>query len=122
MKVLVGVIMLALSSGCATVDPWTRADSVLYGVYVTSLVTDGVTTSRIKDYPCIREAGPAAHVLGTQPGSTETALYFGTLAVTNFFIARWMSSDWRKLWLGGNAIAHGSAAYSNRKLQSAGCP
>jgi len=109
-------------TGCAHSDPWTKTDTALYMGYVGTLAYDAHTTSEIRHYPCLQESGPIAkQVLGLQPDAAATWQYMGTLAITNYFIARSLPSTWRKVWLGANGIEHGSAAFNNDKLFDRGC-
>jgi len=122
LKLLSVALVYMHVTGCAHSDPWTRNDTVLYTAYVGTLAYDGHTTAEIRHYPCIEEAGSIAkHALGLQPDASSTWQYMGTLAITNYFIARSLPSTWRKIWLTGNAYGHGSAAYNNDKLFDRGC-
>ena len=124
-QVLLTVLMLlAILSitGCAHDDQWTRADTALYVTYVGTLAYDGHTTAEIRHYPCLEEAGDIAkHALGSQPSASGTWQYMGTLAISNYLIARALPSKWRKVWLVGNAYGHGNAAFNNDKLFDKGC-
>lgn len=107
-------LAVILLGGCASSDPWTRSDSVLYGAYVTTLVTDGHTTSQFRKCERIAEGGLIARqVLGTNPAESDTWQYMATLAITNYFIARALPSGLRKGWLAVNTVAHGYASVSN---------
>lgn len=107
-------LAVVLLSGCASSDPWTRTDSVMYGAYVTTLVTDGHTTSQFRRCETLEEAGLIARsVLGNDPRESDTWQYMATLAITNYFIARALPSELRKVWLGANTIGHGYASVHN---------
>lgn len=115
-------LTMIVLSGCAHEDRWTRTDTGLYGAYVTTLVADGKTTSRIKDYPCLQESGIVArHILGAQPSNKDTAMYFGTLAISSYFIARALPKTMRKIYLSGNIAIHGYASASNYSSFAEGC-
>ena len=111
------VIILALLSGCAHQDEWTTRDTWLQIGVTATLAADAYTTSKIQYDPWIEEVGPIAkHVLGRQPSTSDTYMYFGTLAISNYFITRALPAKWRPYWQGYEIAVHGSVAIKNCKL------
>lgn len=110
------VLLLAvlLLTGCAHSDPWSKRDTVLYGVTLGVLAADAYTTSRIQYTAGVYEVGPVARrVLGSQPRTSDTVMYFGTLAVSNYFIGRALPAKWRPYWYGLGIAHHGYVIRNN---------
>lgn len=106
-----------LVGGCAHQDDWTRRDTVMQVGVTVVLVADAVTTSRIQYYPDVFEAGPVARkVLGLQPDTSDTYLYFGSLIVSNYLISRALPARWRPYWQGWNMAEHGYSVINNCRL------
>ena len=105
------LILLALT-GCAHSDPWTKQDTTLQVAATIALVADAYTTANIQ-YHNLYEAGPARHVLGSQPSTSDTWQYFGSLAVSHYLISRALPGKWRPYWQGSFIIIHANAAYKN---------
>lgn len=67
---------------------------------------DGYQTSRIKDHPYVKEVDPVTvEILGEQPESGETALYFATRGISHYLIARALPPKWRP-WFQGPTMVH----------------
>ncbi|KKM90900.1 hypothetical protein LCGC14_1233980 [marine sediment metagenome] len=81
---------------------------------------DAYTTKYIQYDPLMQEEGLARHVLGRQPSTSDTYMYFGTLMISNYFISRALPAKWRPFWQFANIVGHGSAAIGNCQL-GAGC-
>ena len=114
MKVVLILIALGLLTGCAHSDPWTKRDTIMYGGTLTLLAADAYTTSKIQHDPLLYEAGfIAKHVLGRQPSTSDTLLYFGSLAVSSYFIGRALPAKWRPYWYGFRIIDHGYSVVNN---------
>lgn len=102
--------VLILLSGCASQDPWTKDDTAWQVIYTAALMTDAYQTTLIQDHPNIEESGAIARdILGANPGTGETWLYFTTVGITNWFIARALPEGWRRIWQVGNIARHGNA-------------
>ena len=115
-RVLTILIALAFTTGCAHNDDWTRRDTVMQVGVTAVLVADAITTSRIHDDPNVYETGPARHVLGRQPSTRDTYLYFGTLAISSYLISRALPEKWRKYWQSSQILMHGYAVSNNCDL------
>lgn len=111
------LLFVVLLQGCVHSDPWTKTDTILYSAVVVALTADAITTSRIQYIPGIYEAGPVArHVLGSQPSTSDTIMYFGTIAISNYFIGRALPSKWRRFWYVWETGIHTAAVLNNCKL------
>ena len=89
----------------------------MYRSTLVLLAADAYTTSRIQYHENIHEAGPIAkHVLGSQPSTSDTWMYFGTLAISNYFIGAALPEKWRPYWYGGQIATHGYAVINNCNL------
>lgn len=113
---LVVVMLLKASAlcGCASTDPWTREDTQWQLAYMTAIAADAYTTATIQHHDHIEEVGTIARpVLGAQPQTGETLVYFAAVAVAHYFIARRLPKKWRRWWQVGNAGYHGYLAIGN---------
>lgn len=122
-KIVVMIIFVGMTAalfGCAHQDEWTKTDTYMQAVVTAAYAADAYTTSKIQYHPELREEGPAHFALGRQPSTSDTWMYFGTLAITNYFISRALPAKWRPFWQSVNIVAHGSAAFTNCQL-GAGC-
>jgi hypothetical protein len=140
---IVGVILLLCTlGGCATVDApareskpcaewpngyctyqgpeqWTRADTRREVAYQIVNALDAIQTSMIRDRPDLVEGMPLTRaVLGAKPDLGDTALYFASMGVSHFIIARLLPPKWRAWYqsgtlafssytVGRNCIEHG---------------
>lgn len=112
------ILTILLISGCAHNDPWTTRDTVLQVGVTTILVADAVTTSRIQYHDGLYEQGPVAKVfLGSQPSTSDTYMYFGTLIVSNYLISRALPAKWRPYWQVGSVAHNAYSVYGNCKLE-----
>ena len=114
---LLVMFLLAIAvvcAGCAHQDDWTRRDSAMYAGTLTVLAADAITTSRIQDCLTCEEGGMIARpILGANPSDRDVALYFGTLAVSNYLIGRALPERWRPYWFGSQIAIHGAAVVNN---------
>lgn len=117
MKFFSCVTLLALLTGCASNDPWTRDDTVLEGIYLATVVADGVMTAKIQDHPNIIENGLIArHALGRNPSSSSVWQYFATVAITHYLISRALPKGWRSLWQGAGIVRHARAVNKGHQI------
>ena len=98
MERLLILFVLLLIQGCAHQDEWTTRDTVLQIAVSVVIVADAYTTSKIQYDPGLQELGLARHALGPQPSTTDTYMYFGTLAISSYFISRALPAKWRPYW------------------------
>ena len=116
---LILILSSFLVGGCAHQDDWTRRDTVMQAGVTVVLVADAVTTSRIQYHPYSFEDGPIARkVLGLQPDTSDTYLYFGTLIIGNYLISRALPAKWRPYWQGWEMAVHGYAVINNCRVVS----
>ena len=112
------ILSVFLAGGCAHQDDWTRRDTVMQVGVTAVLVADAVTTSRIQYAPDVFEDGPVAgKVLGLQPDTSDTYLYFGSLIVANYLISRALPAKWRPYWQGWEMSVHGYSVINNCQLE-----
>ncbi len=114
LKIFIIAALYMHVTGCAHSDPWTKQDTVLQSIYTATLVIDGIQTSEIQYRRDLEEGGPIARaVLGPNPSTSDTWMYFGTLAISNYLITRALPEEWRPFWQGANIAMHGKAIISN---------
>jgi hypothetical protein len=112
------ILTILLISGCAHNDPWTTRDTVMQVGVTTILAYDAVTTSRIQGCEnCYERGAVAKRFLGSQPSTSDTYMYFGTLAISNYLISRALPAKWRPYWQGANIVIHGEAVINNCRLE-----
>jgi len=111
------IVLTFLLSGCAHNDNWRTHDTDMQIGVTAVLAADAITTSRIQDYPNLYENGPIAkHFLGSNPSSSDTAMYFGTLMISNYLISRALPHKWRTGWQSMQVGVHGYAVKGNCDL------
>lgn len=117
MKTFVLIVIFSLLTGCAHSDGWSRSDTLMQIGVTTAMAADGYTTAQIHKMPGIEEGGPMARsVLGPNPSSTDTAMYFTSLAISHWLISRALPKKWRIGWQSAFIVTHGSAYANNRDL------
>ncbi len=116
MRNLTCVLLVLILTGCAHSDPWSRQDTVLQSVVTATLVIDAIQTSEIQNHPDIEEGGFARHALGAQPSSSDTWMYFGTVAISHYLISRALPKKWRPFWQGGMIAVQTKTIISNCAL------
>lgn len=98
---IVIIVALAMLSGCAHQDEWTRQDTTLQLIYTGTLVVDAIQTSEIQYHDNLVEGGPIARqVLGRNPSTSDTWQYFTTVAISHWLISRALPEKWRPYWQG----------------------
>ena len=96
---------LALT-GCASSGEWTRADTARELAFVGAIAADAWQTSQIAGRADLVEGEPLARaVLGREPSKSGTAVYFATLGVSHFLIARALPAKWRP-WFQSGTLAY----------------
>lgn len=88
-------------SGCASFAPpknWTKADTRRQIAYSTLLAFDATTTARIGERPDLIEGNPVTRaVIGSRPEPTETYAAAALLGLANYWIARRMKPERRRI-------------------------
>lgn len=115
MRYIILAIMFVLT-GCAHQDEWTKQDTAMFIGASAAMVIDAVTTARIQYRPGIYEAGNIRYVLGSQPSTSDTYLFFGTLIISNYFITKALPAKWRPYWQGSVIAIHSYAVRNNCEL------
>ena len=110
------LLAMFLMSACAHQDEWTTRDTWMQVGVTMVLAADAYTTAQIHKNPGIHESGLASKVLGLQPSTSDTYMYFGTLMISDYFITRMMSAKWRKYWQGFEMTVHGYSVVNNCDL------
>lgn len=117
------LIPLMFLFGCASQDPWTKSDTVWQSIYTVSALADGYMTEKIQYHPNIEENGKVAlHFLGPNPSTSDTWMYFGTLIITNYIIARALPEGWRTIWQVGTTTRHVLAVNTGHQIGLFGEP
>ncbi len=111
------LIALALLSGCAHTDGWDRKDT-MYQLGVTAVLAgDAYTTMQMQYAPGVQEGGPIAkRVLGLEPSTEDTLMYFASIAISNYFISRVLPRKWRRRWQTWEMTVHGYSIARNCDL------
>lgn len=116
-------ILLFFLVGCAHQDPWTTDDTVWQGIYTATALADAHMTTKIQDHPNIEESGSIAkQVLGPNPTTSDTWMYFGTVIISNYFIARALPEGWRRIWQVGTTTRHALAVNDGHQIGLFGEP
>jgi hypothetical protein len=72
----------------------------------------------IRKTPGVYERGPiAAPILGTQPGTAETYIFFLSVAISDYLIARSLPAKWRPYFQGAVIVSHGTTVAANCDLE-----
>jgi hypothetical protein len=116
MKQLILLLILVTCTGCAS-RPWSKQDTVLQAIVTATYAIDAVQTAEIQDHPELHEAGPIAkHVLGSQPSSSDTWMYFTTVAISSAIITHFLPPKWRPWWQGAQIGTQGATILKNCSL------
>lgn len=103
-------------SSCAT-EEWSRADTAWQLAHLGVVIADAHMTSKIQNHPNIVEVGPVArHFLGANPEQPNTFIYFATVEIFHWGVARMLPSGWRRLWQVGGIYMHSEVVLSGYKI------
>lgn len=108
-------VFLVLLTGCAAHD-WTPRDTALEITFQALNAIDAEQTSRISEHPSVVEGNSITeHFIGDKPSDRDVAVYFTSVAVSHYLIARWLPKKWRP-WFQGLTLYHtGSAVAKNEE-------
>lgn len=105
--------LAALLGGCASQD-WTRADTYREVTWQIVNAADGYTTAQIRKSSSVIERQPVTRaILGDEPETGETVLYFTSLGVSHWLVSRMLPSKWRRWWQGGTLVYSGAMVINN---------
>ena len=105
--IIVTTLALLINAGCAHTDEWTTRDTILQVGLTLTLAADARTTSRIHKTSGVYERGPFVQpILGSQPDPVETYLFFTSLALSDYLIARALPAKWRPYFQGSLLAGH----------------
>lgn len=101
----IALLIVGLLGGCASQPvEWSRADTVRELTFQVANAADAYQTSKYRADPTIEEGMPVTRAfIGANPSKRDVAMYFGTLAVSHYFISRALPPSWRK-WYQGATI------------------
>lgn len=117
-RIWFALILLALAflihSGQCRADDWTRADTHREVAYQIANLADALQTRTYRDNPYVYEANDfTAQFIGREPNDRDTALYFGTLAISHYLIARALPAKWRSYFQYSTAAYATYTVYNN---------
>lgn len=141
---LVGVLYIVLHlAGCSAVPPreskpcnewangyctyqepheWTRADTRREVGYQVVNALDAIQTSMIRDRADLVEGMPLTRsILGDRPDLGETTLYFASMGVSHYIIARLLPAKWRAWYQSGTLAFSTYTVGSNCVQHRLGC-
>src|SRR5688572_6254344 len=99
-------------SGCGS--NWTRDDTIREVGFQVVNIADAWQTQSIRKRKDVKETGViAVEILGKEPKPGETAVYFGTMALSHFLISRALPPKWRRYWQSGTALYSATVVTSN---------
>ena len=126
MKRLISAFSALLLSGCAVNGDWTSRDTALEIGYQVVNAMDAVSTARISTTPDwtpvndgnyvwrIEEGVPVTRaILGPRPAKNDTYLYFATMGVSHWLIARSLPPKWRPWFQGSTTLLAADAVIGN---------
>lgn len=91
--------------GCAALAPpddWTPRDTATEIAFQVVNAYDAHTTQRIHETPGLDEVSPLTRaVIGEDPEPSDTAIYFATVGLSHYLIARMLPKKWRPWFQGG---------------------
>jgi len=109
-------ISLTLYIGSAQAE-WSTSDTARELVYTGILVLDAGTTADIRNDSDMQEMNPAARLfLGANPKPTETAVYFGAIALLHYAVSASLPPKWRRVWQYTTIGVNGAVVASNYSI------
>lgn len=112
--ILVLSFLLPLFTGCAASRTWDSGDTQREIAFQVVNLADALQTSQIRKRADLVEGEPVARAfMGREPSARDTAVYFGSLAVSHFVIARLLPDSWRPWFQGGTLVYSGTIVVRN---------
>jgi hypothetical protein len=116
MKAFIAALAFLSMTGCGMTprDDWSRANTVAEVAFQVSNALDAAQTAQFKDRPDVGESVPLTRALiGESPTTRDTAIYFATMGVSHYLIARMLPAKWRPWFQGGSLIYSSALVYNN---------
>lgn len=120
------IVLSVLLSGCAVNGEWTRQDTVLEVSYQVVNAMDAMSTANIAESPDwqpvpgthyrrrLEEGTPLTRaVLGPRPSKSDTYMWFATMGLSHWLIARSLPPKWRPWFQGGTTLISAGAVAGN---------
>ncbi len=108
------ICLTASLVGCAHTDEWTSEDTRRELIFQAVNAMDAYTTTRIQHTDGIEEKFPITRaVLGSQPETSDTIVYFTTLGISHWLISRSLPAKWRPYWQNGTTAIGTAVVISN---------
>jgi len=112
------IVLLALvCSGCSAIAPrddWSTDSTVAEVAFQLSNTIDAFQTARIQHRADLAEGENLARfVLGREPSTRDTAVYFATVGVSHYLISRALPAKWRPWFQGASLIYSGTIVVTN---------
>lgn len=124
MNRIITIICALLLSGCAVNGEWSKRDTALEIGFQVVNAMDAYSTSNIQHVaPIDMGNGTTLHrvegnpftraFIGDKPNDRDTLMYFTTVAISHYFIARALPPKWRPWYQGGTTALHLHAVVGN---------
>lgn len=108
--------LLLVLSGCSIAprDDWTRRDTMLEVGFQVANALDAYSTSNIQDTQGVQEVAPLTRaMLGPEPSTRDTVMFFATYGVVHYLISRWLTPEARPWYQGTTLGLSGASAVGN---------
>lgn len=114
-------IVALCCSGCAS-ENWRSIDTGREITFQAAVAIDALQTAQIRHRDDIHEAGPLARsVMGPEPSAGDVAMYFSTVAISHYLIARALPPKWRD-WFQNTTVAYHTFVITRNCLAYDMCP
>lgn len=115
-RALIALAAFASLTGCSLAprDDWSRANTVAEVAFQVSNALDAAQTAQFKNRPDVGESVAFTRaVIGESPTTRDTAMYFATMGLSHYLIARALPAKWRPWFQGASLIYSTSLVYNN---------
>lgn len=110
------------TSGCAANGQWTPEDTTREVVWQGLNAVDAWQTTGIRERDDLQESALITRaVIGSQPETADTVLYFATSALIHYAISRALPEELRPWWQGGTIAYSGALVLNNCRHQLGPC-